>query len=47
MINCRFRKETYFIKKDGKRIDYSKCIRDGKSCREYDMYGYDCYENEQ
>jgi len=42
--NCRFRKRTVYRNQKGDLISYGKCLRDNKSCREWDMYGYDCYE---
>ena len=41
--NCKFRERKQFKNKEGKIIVWGKCRKDGKSCREWDMIGYDCY----
>ena len=44
-MNCKYRAIKVYQPKDGsKKRVWGKCNKNGKSCREWDMVGFDCYE---
>ena len=42
--NCNNRAIRQYKSKDGKIRSWGKCNKDGKSCREFDMIGFDCFK---
>lgn len=42
--NCIHRQIKTWIDKRKELRSYGRCRKDKKSCREWDMEGYDCYE---
>lgn len=43
-MNCNKRAVKSYTDKNGKKRSWGRCMYDGKSCREWDMEGYDCYK---
>lgn len=44
-LNCKNRAIKVWTPKDGSKPRvWGKCNNDGKSCREWDMEGFDCYK---
>ena len=46
-MNCNNRAVKKWTAPDGKIRSWGKCNRDGKSCREWDMAGFDCFQIRQ